>query len=241
MISKKDFSITVVIAALFVLTAAQVAAYASEGVDTPARTEPVAQGAGTDRDKASSTLWRSYIWENFPADALAGPEPDPLSAAYLRNEWKPFFITAHFQLSGDGKLLLDCLHSLENQAIDPKPYKLEELAKSIENLGHRVSALKGVDPAFRDTTADALSNPIPEPGDSQAGGTPRTNAAPIPTPAVSPQERLNKYQEAFQASGELDVRLASAFVRYAKEMNPFTGEALVEALAGGVPVSRFLK
>jgi hypothetical protein len=215
--------------------------YASEGIDTRARTESIAQGAGVDRDKAASTLWRSYIWENFPAEALAGPEPDPLSEAYLRSEWKPFFITAHFQLSGDGKLLWDCLHSLENQAIDPKPYRLEELAKSLENLKHRVSALRGVDAALRDTTADALSNPITESGDSQTGGVPRTDAAPISAPGASPQERLKKYQEAFQASGELDVRLASAFVRYAKEMNPFSGDALVEALAGGVPLSQFLK
>jgi len=241
MISKKDLSRTIVVAALVVLTAAEAVTYAAEGVDTRAQTESMVQGAGADRDKAASTLWRSYIWENFPADALAGPEPDPLSEAYLLKEWKPFFITAHFQLNGDGKLLLDCLHSLENQAIDPKPYKLEDLAKSIENLEHRVSALRAVDPALRDTNADALSSPIPEPTDSQAGGAPRTDAAPVSASAASPQERLKKYQEAFQASGELDVRLASAFVRYGKEMNPFSGDALVEALAGGTSMSQFLK
>jgi peptidoglycan hydrolase-like protein with peptidoglycan-binding domain len=243
MIFKKDFyrNVFVVVAALFVLAAARVESYASDSVPIQGRTELGEQGSGADSNKAASSLWRSYIWENFPDDVLKGSEPDPVSEAYQQNDWKPIFISGQFHLSREGKLFWECLHSLEDQAIDSTPYKLDELARSIESLEHDLMALKGIDPDPRDTTAEALANPIDTSAASHTGSKPGMDGAPASPPPVSPQERLEKYHQTFQAAGELDVRLVSAFVRYAKEMNPFCGADLTEALAGRTPIPRFLK
>lgn len=242
MISRKNFSLKVVFAVSVVLAflLGQLRPYALEGDPLQGRTS-VLTGAEAARNKTSSALWRSGIWENFPDDALKGPEPDPVSKAYQLNEWRPFFISGQFQLNEDGKRLLDCLHSLEDQAIDPKPYKLDELAGSIQNLEHRVSILRGVDPAPRDTTADDLSSPAPSSDGPGTGSDPRTDTAQSANPPAGRDERLKKYQETFQAAGEVDVRLVSAFVRYAKEMNPFCEDEMTEALEGSIPIARFLK
>ena len=85
-------------------------------------------------EKASSTLWRGYIWQSLPTENMSGPDPDPVSQAYQANGWRPIFIDSRFRLNNGATLLLSRLGELENQAIDPRPFKLDALSKSLEKL-----------------------------------------------------------------------------------------------------------
>ena len=146
---------------------------------------------------------------------MNGPEPDPVSEAYQQNDWKPVFIDSRFGLNQGAALLMARLHALENQAIDPRPFKLEELSQSLEKLDRCRSALKAADFGFRDSRAESLSDSA---------------------------EVLKKYQETFPAAAEVDIRLATAFFLFAREMNPFLQkEECLKAISGEVPLSRFFQ
>jgi murein L,D-transpeptidase YcbB/YkuD len=151
----------------------------------------------------------------LPTETLNGPEPDPVSEAYQQNDWKPIFIDSRFGLNQGAALLLARLHTIENQAIDPRPFKLDELSQSLDKLDRCRSTLKAADFGLKDSRAESLSDSA---------------------------ELLKKYQETFLAAGEADVRLTTAYFLFAKEMNPFLQkEEYLKALSGGVPLSKFLQ
>ncbi|MHC1725078.1 MAG: L,D-transpeptidase family protein [Syntrophobacteraceae bacterium] len=202
----------------------------------PQPQQQVQQGAapaqqGIAPEQASSVLWRSFIWESLPVEQLKGPEPGAISEAYTKNDWKPFFIDSKFELNEGGKLLMGRLQGLENEAIDPKPFNLEDLSISIEKLAQRRSELRVADPNLRDSNADTFGEP-----EDQALRSPS-----VPSPASGQAERLKKYKLAFQAAGDTDTKLAVAFVRYAKEVDPLSRDDQIKALTGEITVSSFLK
>ena len=194
----------------------------------PARQQPAVSVERTTPapEKASSALWRTYIWDAFPADRLKGADPDMLSEAYQANDWKPFFINSHFQLNEAAQALLARLKALESEAIDPKPYKLEELARSVEKLERAQAALKTVEPMATDSSADALQDASPSPQGPGQASTP---------------DRLARYRDAFAVAGGLDVRFAVDFARFAKETNPFSRDDQIRALTGEISMAKFLK
>ncbi|MCE5334985.1 MAG: L,D-transpeptidase family protein [Desulfobacteraceae bacterium] len=190
-------------------------------------------------NKATSGLWRAHIWESLPAENIGGTEPDAVSLAYQKNEWKPFFIDAQFALNESGKLLLKRLGGLESEAINPKPYRLEELSKKIDGLDQCRLVLRGVDPDFKDTNADQLSQPVTP--DSRGSAASNSNGrSQAPSQSVDPAVRLKRYHEAFAAAADIDNRLASNFVLYAREMNPSSASDQVRALAGEISLTKFL-
>ncbi len=203
--------------------------------------EKAAADKGPPAEKASSGLWRTHLWESIPADSLKGPSPDIVSEAYQRTDWKPFFIGAQFQLNDGGRLLVHRLNALESEAIDPKPFKLEALAKSIEKLDRCRAELNAADPACKDIKADALAD---SPAANQSAQL-QTSAGQAGTYAqvqtVGTEELLRKYNSAFQAAGEADTKLAAAFIRYAKEMSPSSRDDQVRALSGETSVAAFMK
>ncbi len=166
-------------------------------------------------ERGSSTLWRSYIWASLPTETLNGPEPAPACEAYQQNDWKPIFIDSQFEPNQGARLLLARLQRLEDEAIDPRPFKLDEVSQSLEKLDRSRSALKAADPGLKDSRAESLSN-------SDA--------------------LLTKYEETFRAASEADIRLTSAFLLFAREMNPFLQkEEYQKVVSGEVPTSEFLK
>ncbi len=166
-------------------------------------------------ERGSSTLWRSSIWESLPTETLNGPEPTPACEAYQQNDWKPIFIDSQFELNQGGALLLARLHTLEDEAVDPRPFELDELSQSLEKLDRSRSALKAAAPDLRDSRAESLSNS---------------------------DDLMKKYEATFRAASEVDIRLTSAFFLFAREMNPFLQkEEYQKVVSGEVPISKFLK
>lgn len=204
----------------------------------------------------SSTLWRRHIWEALPPDLLKGPEPEALSRAYSQTDWRPFFIDSRFQPTEAASLLLARLNRLDREAIDPGPFKLPEIQRSIERLDSARIALKTVDPDFVDLRADALlSGESPQPisgptspavvqheaaNPGKPSADPPAQAHAVLSPAAH-QEAERAYEEAFRAAAGVDIQLASALARYAAEANPHCGDELQKALAGEIPMAELLK
>ncbi len=194
-------------------------------------------------DTGASALWQSYIWAGLPMESLSGPEPDSVSKAYLKNEWKPIFIDSQFRLNQGATLVLARLKHIEDDAIDPVPFKLDELAKSLEKLDQCRSSVRAADPEFKDTRAETISGGSPS--DSAASSeTQEQSGGPSNTPQsrkTNSDELQKRYQEAFQAAAEADIRLTTAFLLFSKEMNPFSQQEQMKAISGEIPISVFLK
>lgn len=196
--------------------------------------------------KATSSLWRSYLWEALPAESLRFSDKDAVPDAYQRNEWRPFFISADFQLTHGARELLDRLGKLEGDGIDPKPYELPSINKGIQDVEQLRLALKTIDPGFRDTQAESRQATAPNGRPAQPSPAPKSqyamNSPDIPPPApVENNERDRIFGEVFRATSALDVKLARNFTRFAQEMNPFSREDQIKALLGEVEMSELLE
>lgn len=214
-----------------------------EASHNPAHKAATEKPAPAQAVKASSSLWRSYIWEAFPPEWLSSQQMSSVSAAYEQNSWKPFFIDSQFELNEAGKLVWSRFGSLEEQAIDPKPYKLDNLALAAQKLDKSRAGLHAVEPGAGDTTADTLlaeqASPEPQGMPQKSPQTPGQHSAGSHT--VSSGERLEKYQQAFKAAAELDTLLAGAFARYAREMNPAPSEIQSRVLSGEITMKQAFK
>jgi hypothetical protein len=189
--------------------------------------------------EVGSTLWRSYIWDAMPMDNLGSPNPDTISQAYQQNDWRPIFVDSQFELNPGAMLVLEQLRGLENQAIDPGPFKLDELSQSIEKLSQSRSALKKADPAPIDLKAESLSAGKPP---SQPAGPTEIKPPGWSGETTEPGGLLKIYDQTFRAASETDIRLATAFFLFAREMNPFLQEEeILKACTGEIPMAVFLK
>ena len=191
-------------------------------------------------DLGATALWRRYIWQSLPTASLHGPDPDPLTEGYQKNHWKPIFIDSRFALNQGGTLLLDRLRTLENEAIDPRPFKIEELCQSLDRLDQCRSALKAADPGIEDSRAESFFHAQPSAFTSEASANQSTGLG--SSPWANPEGIQKGYQESFRAASEVDIQLTTAFFLFAKEMNPFVQkEQSLEALSGEIPLLKFFK
>ncbi|MEN6439408.1 MAG: L,D-transpeptidase family protein [Syntrophobacter sp.] len=242
MMPKKVFRPLIVAVALFSIAVFPGLAFSEskEASHDQGHKAVVEKTASTQDTKASSTLWRTHIWDAFPQDWLSSPQGGAISAAYQQNGWKPFFIDAQFELNEAGKLVWGRLGSLEEQAVDPKPYKLDSLAMAAQRLDKTRAVLESAEHGPRDTTADMLSVEPASPTPRESAET-RQQAAGQPTHPAQSRERLEKYHQTFKAAAEFDTLLAGAFSRYAREMNPFSSEIQARALSGEIGMKQALK
>lgn len=194
------------------------------------------------------SYWRSFLWEAFPADWLRDSRQSTLLDCYQQHQWQPFFITSRFQLSEGAHLLLDRIEKLEADAIDPKPYQLAHIRKSIANLDQTRQALQAVDPNFQDSLA-GLGDTQPS-ENLQAARTdspPARVATDSPQPVLSTEEpahrkdKEHKYRNAFRAASELDIRLAHDLIRLAHDLDPFSAELQTKVLTGQITMAEFIK
>lgn len=209
----------------------------ADATGTPASDAGESRSEATAEDKPSSALWRSFIWDSLPPETLGGPGPDPVSEAYQKNDWRPIFIDATFGLNQGAAELLGQLQNLESEAIDSKPFKLTELSQSIDRLNKSRSELRNTDPDIKDTRADSLLNNPSSPASATVVKTAGT------TDSVTNRADLReKYEETFRAASAADIRLTTAFLLFARQMNPLLGEEdYLKAISGEVPMSVFLK
>ncbi len=216
----------------------------AEGAGGP-QAEQAAPAAQAEPARASSPLWQSVIWENFPDDRLKGSKPDAVSRAYQANGWKPFFINAHFQLNENAKLVLERLGSLQNEAIDPGPYRIDEIVREAATLAQARELLKASGLEVTDTACGELSEPpreaVPVKSAGEGGGPASAHAQGPAENRPDSGESLQKYQDAFKPAARLDISLAAAFTRFADEMDPFSADDQVKALTGETPMRDVLK
>lgn len=191
-------------------------------------------------DRPSSSLWRSYIWESLPTENLSGPDPDPISEVYQQHDWQPMFINSQFELNHTASQLLARLRTLENDAIDPRPFRLDELTQNLDKLNQCRSALRAVTPEIKESRAQSFSHAQPPLHSTTAA---YANQSSESAPHQDANSGIPKrYQETIRAAAETDVRLTTAFIHFAKEMDPFLPkEETAKALLGEVPISDFLK
>jgi murein L,D-transpeptidase YcbB/YkuD len=186
-------------------------------------------------ERGSSTLWRSYIWQSLPAENLNGPDNDPVSQAYQEGDWKPIFINSRFRLNHVAAHLISRLRTMENDALDPRLFKLDELSQSLENLDRQRSALSAADPEINDRRAEFYFDSQPP----ATAGNQSTEPAP---PKANSDVIAKRYREIFQAASETDTRLTAAFFLFAREMNPYLPcREASKVLSGEVPASEFFK
>ncbi len=210
-------------------------------IDTVPAAEPEKARPENDlSERGSSTLWGRYIWQSLPTEGSNGPDPDPLSEAYQKNDWKPIFIDSRFGLNEGAALLLARLRTLENEAIDPQPFRLDELSQSLDTLDQCRSALKAVDPGIKDSRAEFFFDM--QPSAVAIVSSANQSTEPAPPPGANPAVILERYQESFLSASEADIRLTTAFFLFAREMNPFLQkEQSIKALSGEIPLSNFFK
>ncbi len=203
-----------------------------------------APGEG-DSSRASSQQWHTYVWESLPSDWLQDSKHAVLLQAYEENGWRPFFITARFEVDKNAHLLLERLGTAQNEAIDPQPYKLADLRREIENLEYLRLSLQAADPGYRDSIADSLESDALPKDPQQGHGSGSQNLAdasrPSATDPIKARERERIYRDLFRTSSQIDVHLAHNLILFANTMNPFSKEVQVNALLGQIPMARFLK
>lgn len=191
-----------------------------------------------------SPQWRAFIWEALPAEWLSTPGRNIVVEAYKENDWRPFFMTSEFELSPDSRIFLQQLDKLDHEAIDSKAFKLDDMKQRIVNLEQLRASAKNLIPSLNDSITDFsvrlahnASSPENPPDASQSRNVSDSN----PQNPAPIQESEEKYRKLFYSASELDIRLASLFVRFSNEMDPFSEDDQVKALAGQIPMKEFLQ
>ena len=195
--------------------------------------------------EALSQQWHTFLWDSLPAEWLQDSNQAVLLQAYQENDWKPLFITAQFEVNASGHMLLQRLGTIQNEAIDPRPYKLEDLRYAIANLDHLRLSLQTADPAYRDSAANssdpASAQKRPVQGTAQGNLNTMGPSAPPAADLDGATGQEERYRDLFRASSAVDVRLAHNFIRFANTMNPFSKERQVSVLLGHISMDEFLK
>ena len=195
--------------------------------------------------QAWSDKWHTYIWESFPAEWLQDNSKAALLEAYQENGWKPFFITGRFDIDPRGRLLLQRLERIQDDAIDPRPYQVEDLKYRLAKL----EALRGSSQASEQGCLEALAD-FPDSASptqmTQDKSAEDTRAATAPARVSIPgsgqgREKEGSCRELFRETSAIDVQLASNLIRFANEMNPFARDLQSKALLGQYPIDHFLK
>jgi len=190
-------------------------------------------------ERGSAALWRSYIWESLPTENSNGFDPDPVSEAYQKNDWKPIFIDSRFGLKQEAQTLLAHLRTIADDAMDPRPFRLDELSQSIEKLDRCRSVLMAANPEIKNIRVKSVSYVQP-PGSAAASSGDRS-AEPL-TPEEDSPAISERYRETFQAASEVDIRLTTDFFLFAKAMNPYLQRSeSLKALEGEIPISMFFE
>lgn len=200
--------------------------------------------AESDWARASSQQWHTFIWDSLPADWLQDSNQAALLQAYEENDWKPLFITARFEVNASGHMLLHRLGTVQSEAIDPRPYKLEDLRSDMEHLEHLRLSLQAADPGYRDSASDlpdsASLQTQPAPVTAEGNHGVMEPSRPRVTEADRPRDHEKEYRDLFLASSAVDVRLAHNLIRFVNTMDPFSKELQVSALLGRIPMDQFL-
>lgn len=195
--------------------------------------------------KDSTEGWHTYLWESFPAEWLQDSSKAVLLEAYQENDWRPFFITGGFDVDPRGRLLLQRLETAQNDALDPRPYQLEDLKYRLVKLEALRGSLHASDQGCLEALAASPDSASPmrlSQDDSPADRRGVTAPAQVPSSGWDQgREQKRNCRDLFRETSAIDVRLAANMIQFASEMNPFAREVQSKALLGQYPMDQFLK
>ncbi len=211
------------------------------------RPQAISSGSspGPNAMQAWSEQWHTFLWESFPAEWLQDSGKAALLEAYQENNWKPFFITGRFDVDPRGRLLLQRLERLQDDAIDPRPYQVEDLKYRLTKLEAMRGASQASYQGCLEVTAGSPDPAPPERRSQEPSAAETRVAAPsagASIPGSSPgREKEGSCRELFREASALDIRLATSLIRFASEMNPFARDLQSKALVGQYPMDQFLR
>lgn len=188
---------------------------------------------------ALMTLWSSYIWKSIPVSDLRSPTPSPVIRAYEANGWQPIFINSKFGLDSKADSLLARLRTVDQDAMDPRPFKLDSLSEMVQKLNGYRSALRTLDPKFDDSRARSFFDAQRAAASSAEAN--RSNE-PSATKTANIEVIAKDYRLCFQEAGKADVRLTTDFFLFSQKMDrfsPFQND--LKVLLSNTPFSSYFK
>lgn len=211
-----------------------------------ARDEHRAAPAPKRSSEPSSAFWRSFLWDSIPSDWLSDASRQGIMQGYEARGWLPLFITAQFEANEGAKQLLGALSDLDSHAIDPTQFKLEWLRKEMARLEECRLALADVDTDVHDTVASLGESGDVERYKSHDQQIPLQRYASNAPEVMLPDPNLRKqkerlYREAFKAASQVDLFLADALVRFAREMDAHSAEKQARALQGELSIRDLIR
>jgi murein L,D-transpeptidase YcbB/YkuD len=190
--------------------------------------------------------------ETLLQELLTDADRDLIVEVYQSRNWEPFFIGSGFQLSTSGMQLLARLQDLEDDAIDPQPYKIDQLRadiKALEGLrqgpnGTVKASLKELLQSLKAKAGEASPFSWCESTDVQRLLESAQTSADISISkaAKSIQAGLQTWGgQMINQAGVVDVHLASGLIRFAQDMQRFSRDSIQSGLTGKYAMSELLK
>jgi murein L,D-transpeptidase YcbB/YkuD len=195
-------------------------------------------------DASAETLsqqWHAFLWDSLPPEWLQDSNQAAMLQAYQENDWKPLFISTDFEVKASGYILLQRLETVQNEAIDPRPYMLEDIRRELQNLERLRRSFQTADLAYRGSGGGSSNFAPQQEEPSQGNQNAKGPSWPVATDLEKARDEEERYRKLFLASSAVDVRLAHNLVLFANTMNPFAKEQQASALLGTIPMEQFLK
>ncbi len=151
------------------------------------------------------------------------------------------FFDSGFFLSHDATDLIKKLQLLPDDGIEPAPYHLQELkeaVKVIEKLRARIECSSPHRHAWLQGTHTLANGSAEQSGHQCSPFLAPTFEEPKFAPAIDLQAEV---REIFSVASRLDIKLLECLIRYAKEMNPFSGTEVAKALSGNITVTELIE
>lgn len=155
-------------------------------------------------------------------------------AFYASREYKPLFVE-HGKLNARGKAVWEAMQDLEAHVLDPRPYRLDDIQKTLETLDSKVSALRSSDlsPTAEEVASISAWVASKKPSEFQLDETnyPALTDHLLESPQgarlkTSMDEMTKLGQDLAEVTAQAEELLAAAFMRYAYEMRYFRAQKM---------------
>lgn len=211
------------------------------------RPESGVDGRVAQPSEPTSPLWHAFLWEAMPGEWLTDTSKQSILDAYQQHDWRPLFISAHFEPTRNASILVTKLNQMQDHALEAKWFHQDKLDQLLKRLDQCRTALRAVDP----NAVDRLAR-LPEIGSFDFEEGENNPVLPVQvaienSQALPQRQGTNRdkdhqrYRDIFRAASQADLLLTQSFLRYSSEMNPFVKERQLDALGGRVPMDDFFR